>query len=312
MDSLYSTNRSFDDWIAHHKNRVEQLLSTRLEHKPIALESNAAATLVCAMQYSVMGDGKRLRPLLVYAAGLCVQAPLAVLDVLAASIELVHVYSLVHDDLPCMDDDDLRRGRPTCHKAYNEPTALLVGDALQSLAFEWLATPLPDCAPQAQLSMVLTLAQAIGEKGMAGGQAIDLASIGRELSQADLVDMHYKKTGALILAAIQLGLLAGKVALTLQQKQAFHAFGLSLGLLFQVVDDILDCEADTATLGKTAGKDVANNKPTYVQLLGLAGAKAEAQRLKLEVLHCLRDTALGEQKTAILLGLANWVTLRAY
>jgi farnesyl diphosphate synthase len=249
---------------------------------------------------------------LVYAAGLCVQAPLAVLDTLAASIELVHVYSLVHDDLPCMDDDDLRRGRPTCHKAYDEPTALLVGDALQSLAFEWLAAPLADCEPQAQLDIVLTLAQAIGESGMAGGQAIDLASVGRDLSQTELTAMHHKKTGALILAAIQLGLLAGKVALTPQQKQAFHAFGLSLGLLFQVVDDILDCEADTATLGKTAGKDAANNKPTYVQLLGLAGAKAEAQRLKREVIHCLHDTALGEQKTAILLGLSNWVTQRAY
>jgi farnesyl diphosphate synthase len=307
MHSTHSTAVHFDDWIAHHKNRVEQVLSTRLEPK-----SGTAATLACAMQYSVMGDGKRLRPLLVYAAGLCVQAPLAVLDTLAASIELVHVYSLVHDDLPCMDDDDLRRGRPTCHKAYDEPTALLVGDALQSLAFEWLAAPLADCEPQAQLDMVLTLAQAIGESGMAGGQAIDLASVGRDLSQTELTAMHHKKTGALILAAIQLGLLAGKVALTPQQKQAFHAFGLSLGLLFQVVDDILDCEADTATLGKTAGKDAANNKPTYVQLLGLAGAKAEAQRLKREVIHCLHDTALGEQKTAILLGLSNWVTQRAY
>ncbi|MBY0345617.1 MAG: polyprenyl synthetase family protein [Neisseriaceae bacterium] len=307
MYKPYSNFIHFEDWISHHKNRVENCLNARLEPK-----SGVATTLFSAMQYSVMGDGKRLRPLLVYAAGLCVQAPLAVLDVLAASVELVHVYSLVHDDLPCMDNDDLRRGRPTCHKIYDESTALLVGDALQSLAFEWLATQLPDCTGEQQLAMILTLAKAIGPNGMAGGQAIDLASVARSLSHAELIDMHHKKTGALILAAIELGLLAGKIILNFEQKQCFNAFGLSFGLLFQVVDDILDCEADTATLGKTAGKDAANNKPTYVQLLGLAGAKAEAQRLKFEVINHLRDTGLDEEKTAILLGLTNWVTQRTY
>jgi farnesyl diphosphate synthase len=203
-----------------------------------------------------------VRPLLAHAAGELTGAQPEALDIVGCAVEMIHAYSLVHDDLPCMDDDVLRRGRPTCHVEYDEPTALLVGDSLQTMAFELLASQ-GIGEPKRQLEMVALLAHASGSRGMAGGQAIDLASVGQPLSQPELELMHALKTGALIRAAVLLGALAGQ-ALTADERANLDRFAKRAGLLFQVVDDILDCTASTATLGKTAGKDEAADKPTYV------------------------------------------------
>lgn len=236
-----------------------------------------------AMRYATLGGGKRVRPLLVFAAGELSDAPPERLAIAACAVELIHVYSLVHDDLPCMDNDVLRRGRPTCHIEFDEATALLVGDSLQTLAFELLAShPLG----QHQLEMITLLAQASGSCGMAGGQAIDLAAVGKPLEQAELELMHALKTGALIRAAVLLGALAG-TPLSPEERQQLDRFAKRAGLLFQVVDDILDCTANTATLGKTAGKDAAADKPTYVTLLGLDAAREYAQDLHHEALAAL-------------------------
>ncbi len=231
-----------------------------------------------AMRYAALGGGKRVRPMLVYAAGELAGADARALDHAACAVEMIHAYSLVHDDMPCMDDDVLRRGKPTVHVEYDEATALLVGDALQTQAFLVLAEPdLLDDA-QRQLEAVQLLARASGSRGMAGGQAIDLASVGQTLDRESLEVMHLHKTGALIRASVQLGALCGDVPP--DAMQALDRFGKSIGLLFQVVDDILDAEADTSTLGKTAGKDAANNKPTYVTLLGASEAKRLAADLR--------------------------------
>lgn len=237
-----------------------------------------------AMRYAVLGAGKRVRPLLCHAAGLLSKAEPQRLDSAAAALELIHVYSLVHDDLPCMDDDVLRRGKPTCHVEFDEATALLVGDALQSLAFQVLAE-YPLCtgenAAARQLEMLHLLAQAAGSRGMAGGQAIDLAAVDQQLTLAELEFMHIHKTGALIRAAVLLGAACGEPLTDDAQRQLDH-YAKVVGLLFQIIDDILDSEADTATLGKTAGKDAANNKPTYVSLLGLSQAKTKTAELRAE------------------------------
>lgn len=231
-----------------------------------------------AMRYAALGGGKRVRPMLVYAAGEFAGADARALDHAACAVEMIHAYSLVHDDMPCMDDDVLRRGKPTVHVEYDEATALLVGDALQTQAFLVLAEPgLLDDAHR-QLEAVQLLARASGSRGMAGGQAIDLASVGQTLDRESLEVMHLHKTGALIRASVQLGALCGDVPP--DALQALDRFGKSIGLLFQVVDDILDAEADTTTLGKTAGKDAANNKPTYVTLLGASEAKRLAADLR--------------------------------
>jgi len=207
------------------------------------------------------------------------------LDVVACAVEMIHAYSLVHDDLPCMDDDVLRRGRPTCHVEFDEPTALLVGDSLQTLAFELLATQTIG-EPGRQLEMIALLAHASGSRGMAGGQAIDLASVGKPLNQPELELMHALKTGALIRAAVLLGALSGET-LSSDERNNLDRFAKRAGLLFQVVDDILDCTANTATLGKTAGKDEAADKPTYVSLLGLDAARAYAEELRRDALDAL-------------------------
>jgi farnesyl diphosphate synthase len=239
-----------------------------------------------AMRYTVLGGGKRVRPLLAFAAGELGEAPLERVERAAAAVELIHAYSLVHDDLPCMDDDVLRRGRPTCHVAFDEATALLVGDALQSLAFQILSErPLtPD--PCVQLQMVHTLSVAAGSRGMAGGQAIDLASTGEELTLPELENMHIHKTGALIRAAALLG---GQCGTGLDSDELGHLdrFAKCAGLAFQVVDDVLDAESDTETLGKTAGKDARQNKATYVSTLGLVRARAFADELRDEALAAL-------------------------
>jgi len=238
-----------------------------------------------AMRYAVLGSGKRVRPLLAYAAGEVTGAPDVRVDRVAAAVELVHAYSLVHDDLPCMDDDVLRRGRPTCHVAFDEATALLVGDALQSLAFGVLAEQ-PVCTePAEQLEMMALLACAIGSRGMAGGQAIDLASTGQELSLPELENMHIHKTGELIRASVMLGARCGSCDAA--TAAALDRFARYAGLAFQVVDDVLDAESDSQTLGKTAGKDARQNKATYVSLMGVARAREFAAELREQALQAL-------------------------
>ncbi len=271
-------NSSFTDWMAATQGRTETALSRLLPAR-----DSIPQRLHDAMRYATLGGGKRIRPLLVFAAGELSDAPPERLAIAACAVELIHVYSLVHDDLPCMDNDVLRRGRPTCHIEFDEATALLVGDSLQTLAFELLAShPLG----QHQLEMITLLAQASGSCGMAGGQAIDLAAVGKPLEQAELELMHALKTGALIRAAVLLGALAG-TPLSPEERQQLDRFAKRAGLLFQVVDDILDCTANTATLGKTAGKDAAADKPTYVALLGLDAAREYAQDLRHEALAAL-------------------------
>ena len=271
-------NSSFTDWMAATQGHTETALARLLPAR-----DSIPQRLHDAMRYATLGGGKRVRPLLVFAAGELSNAPPERLAIAACAVELIHVYSLVHDDLPCMDNDVLRRGRPTCHIEFDEATALLVGDSLQTLAFELLAShPLG----QHQLEMITLLAQASGSCGMAGGQAIDLAAVGKPLEQAELELMHALKTGALIRAAVLLGALAG-TPLSPEERQQLDRFAKRAGLLFQVVDDILDCTANTATLGKTAGKDAAADKPTYVTLLGLDAAREYAQDLRHEALAAL-------------------------
>lgn len=252
--------------------RIEQALEQRLPPP-----DRLPASLHEAMRYAVLGGGKRLRPALVYITGelLCI-AP-EQLDGAACAIELIHAYSLVHDDLPAMDNDDLRRGKPTCHKAYGEATAILVGDALQSLAFAVLADESDGSAtPGQRLAMLRELAQAAGSLGMAGGQAIDIAATQSRQSLTDLQHMHRLKTGALIRAAVRLAALAAP-ALEAEKTRALDAYAEAIGLAFQIRDDILDVEGSTDQLGKTQGSDRAHDKSTYVSLLGLDAAKARAR-----------------------------------
>ncbi|WP_019939004.1 polyprenyl synthetase family protein [Bordetella sp. FB-8] len=265
---------SFPDWLRDRAAHIDRVLEELL---PTA--GQAPQRLHEAMRYAVLGGGKRVRAALVYAAGhaSCNGTPAteASLDRAAAAIELIHAYSLVHDDLPCMDDDTLRRGRPTVHVQFDEATAMLAGDAMQPLAFELLAG-MPT-APALAAQAVTILAHASGSLGMAGGQAIDLGSVGRSLTRDQLQTMHSMKTGAMLAASVTLGgIVAGASSAT---RQALDAYGRSIGLAFQVVDDILDVTADMASLGKTPGKDAADNKPTYVSLLGLDEARSYARQL---------------------------------
>jgi farnesyl diphosphate synthase len=235
------------------------------------------ARLHQAMRYAALEGGKRVRPLLVFAAGDLFDAEAGALARSAAAVEMIHAYSLVHDDMPCMDDDALRRGKPTVHVKYDEATALLVGDALQSQAFLVLAEG--DNDPARKLAMIRLLARASGSTGMCGGQAIDLASVGLSLSLAELEQMHRLKTGALLRVSVLIGALCGK-ALSDSEEAALAGYADAIGLAFQVVDDVLDATADSVTLGKTAGKDAADNKPTYVSILGLEESKALANKLR--------------------------------
>jgi geranylgeranyl pyrophosphate synthase len=252
---------------AEWRTRAERELTRRLE-----AADPGTPRLLSAMRYSTLGGGKRLRPVLVYATGSALGAQLEVLDDAAVAVELIHAYSLIHDDLPAMDDDDLRRGRPTCHKAYDEGTAVLAGDALQALAFEVLAgdahSPL---SPAARLQQVQVLAAGIGTAGMAGGQAIDLEAVGRRVDTAHLEAMHRRKTGALIQASVLLGAIASSIAAG-NEFEALRVYGAELGLAFQIQDDVLDVAGETAAIGKTAGSDAARGKPTYPSLFGLESA----------------------------------------
>lgn len=240
-----------------------------------------------ALRYAVLDGGKRMRPLLVYATGEALGIAPDHLDIPAAAVELIHVYSLVHDDLPAMDDDDLRRGKPTCHKAFDEPTAILVGDALQALAFQILAAHPRMMASAAQrLRMIELLGQAAGSRGMVGGQAIDLAAVGQVLTEVELENMHIHKTGALIRASVLLAAY-GADAIDAQRLQQLDHFAKCIGLAFQVQDDILDVESDTQTLGKTRGADEAAGKPTYPSIIGLSASKAKLQDLYDEAMNAL-------------------------
>ena len=270
--------------ISELQARIEDVLDRWLppaETHPVRLHE--------AMRYSVLGGGKRIRPVLAYAAGRALGIDPRQIDGAAAAVELIHVYSLIHDDLPAMDDDDLRRGKPTCHKAFDEAMAILAGDAIQALAFHILAhDPALVDDPARRLEMIDSLATAAGSRGMAGGQAIDLGSVGQELDIAQLEDMHIHKTGALIRASVMLGALSAPHAGPAQLEQLDH-YAKCIGLAFQIRDDILDVESDTETLGKTQGADEALNKPTYPSILGLKASKAQALSLHEEALDSLAD-----------------------
>lgn len=275
-------NHDFSAWMSHIQTRTETALDAFLPGKTLTPQR-----LHDAMRYATLGGGKRVRPLLCHAAGSLFPASPEALDAAACAVELIHAYSLVHDDLPCMDDDVLRRGKPTVHIEFDEATAMLAGDALQSLAFHVLAKPglVDDAARQVQ--MLELLAHASGSRGMAGGQAVDLDSVGKSITVAELEFMHVHKTGALIRAAVLLGAHCGQA--DANALDALSRYANRVGLLFQVVDDILDTEADTATLGKTAGKDEANNKPTYVSLLGAKRARELAIELRDDAHAALAD-----------------------
>ncbi len=293
---------AFIDQLNRFQQRAERALDARLPATELT-----PSTLHAAMRYVTLDGGKRVRASLVYAAGQAVGAPDSALDVPACAVELIHAYSLVHDDLPSMDNDDLRRGKPTCHKAYDEATALLAGDALQSLAFEILAQDAAlTISSHQRLNMIALLAQAAGSQGMAGGQAIDLASAGQSISLMQLEDMHRRKTGALIHAAVMLG--AHTQENTAAAKlQALEQYSRAVGLAFQITDDILDVEGRADTLGKNPGVDQARGKPTYTSVLGLAEAKKRAKMLRAQALESL--TPLGDNG-ALLADLAEFIIER--
>jgi geranylgeranyl pyrophosphate synthase len=288
--------------IASYRSRIETVLDQCL-----ALPDSGTARLREAMRYSTLGGGKRLRPSLVYLTGESLGAALEELDSAAAAVELIHVYSLVHDDLPAMDNDDLRRGRPTCHRAYDEATAILVGDALQVLAFAVLANDTAGHQDSVvRLAMIRVLAQATGTSGMAGGQAVDLAAVGQNLTVGDIENMHRRKTGALIQGSVLLGALAAGVTAG-PQLEGLRRFGAEIGLAFQIQDDILDVEGDPSLLGKSTGADAAHNKPTYPSTAGLGAARDRARGLRDDAIAALQP--LGTRGSA-LAELAHFVVSR--
>jgi farnesyl diphosphate synthase len=302
MDTRVNAVADFDfaPWMAAHLQAVEAALSRWVP-------AHAPAGLGDAMRYAVLDGGKRLRPLLVMAACESTGGDAATALCAACAVELIHAYSLVHDDMPCMDNDILRRGKPTVHVKFGQAQALLAGDALQALAFE-LLTPLDSSvSPQVQARLCALLARAAGEAGMAGGQAIDLSSVGIQLGEDQLREMHRLKTGALLQASVAMGAACGTT--TAAQAAALNDYGAAIGLAFQVVDDILDVVADSATLGKTAGKDADNDKPTYVSLMGLEPARAYAQTLYTQAVSALHTSGLAD--TRALRALADMVVQRS-
>lgn len=290
------------DKIKSYQSQVDKALEYWLPDEKIQ-----PVHLHTAMRYSVLGDGKRIRPVLAYATGQALGIPLASLDGPGCAVELIHAYSLIHDDLPAMDDDDLRRGRPTCHKAFDEATAILAGDALQALSFHILAH---DSAMQTsaenRLKMIDVLALASGSRGMAGGQAIDLASVGQELSLAQLENMHIHKTGALIRSAVKMGALSC-LDITDDQIDKLDHYAKCIGLAFQVWDDVLDIEGDTEVIGKPQGSDIERGKPTYPNLLGLAGAKQTAADLHDQAIESLQGF---DEKADTLRWIAGYIVSR--
>ncbi|HEY4137324.1 MAG TPA: farnesyl diphosphate synthase [Casimicrobiaceae bacterium] len=289
----------FAVWSRERQRRIEDVLAEALSNSAMP----APAQLGEAMRYAVLGGGKRVRPLLAYAAGEAVAADVADVDQVAAALELVHAYSLIHDDLPCMDDDAVRRGRASCHVAFGEATALLAGDALQARAFALIAhSRLDDRADACAL-----LADAAGASGMAGGQAIDLGATGRSVDLSELTAMHRMKTGAMIRASVGLGARASKRR-SPADDAALDSYAAAIGLAFQIVDDVLDVEGTSASIGKTVGKDAANNKPTFVSLLGAAEARKRADALGKEAQSAV---ALFGDRARRLTELADWIVLRS-
>ena len=283
--------------------RMERALSRLLPGSHVA-----PARLHEAMRYAVLGGGKRVRPLLCFAAGEVTRALPERLEVAASAVELMHAYSLVHDDLPCMDDDVLRRGKPTVHVEYDQATAVLAGDALQTLAFQLLAEQRLAEEPREQLEMVKLLGIAAGSRGMAGGQSIDLAATGNALTLPELEFMHIHKTGALIRAAVLLGFWCGEKASEAERKH-LDRYAKAVGLAFQVVDDVLDADANTATLGKTAGKDAKQGKPTYVSVIGLPAARRMADELRQEAQAAIADFGPRARRLS---ELADFIVLRKF
>ena len=299
----------FEAFLADCRERCESALQHLLPgDSRFAHPGETADTLHEACAYALLGGGKRVRPVLVYAAAAAVDAATDpdALDHAACAMEMIHVYSLVHDDLPAMDDDDLRRGKPSCHKAFDEATAILVGDGLQARAFELLAAT-PGVDDTTRAAMVRTLAAAAGLHGMVGGQAVDVAAVDRDLDLEQLQAMHALKTGALIRAALLLGgLLAGASD---AQLRSLDEYGRHIGLAFQVVDDILDVEGDPAALGKTRGKDGEANKPTYVKLMGLEGAREESRKLLEQAVQSVRPFGAAAEP---LRALARYIVERSH
>ncbi|MFM2434721.1 MAG: hypothetical protein RL063_700 [Pseudomonadota bacterium] len=306
-----SAQLDFDAWVKLKQAHIEQVLDRILPSADLI-----PTTLHSAMRYSILGGGKRVRALLCYAAAeIYIQGTssveISLADSAACSLELMHAYSLVHDDMPCMDDDNLRRGKPSCHKQYDDATALLVGDSLQSLAFSAISQISTSQNAQQQLHMLHILAKAAGSLGMAGGQAIDLSSVGKPLNQTELETMHRLKTGALIEAAVLIGAASSQSEASTNNAEilALSRYAANIGLAFQVVDDILDVEGDSKILGKTAGKDADNNKPTYVTLLGLEAAKIYAEQLHDEALDALKPFS---KKALRLQQLADFIMYRRF
>ena len=298
------TDVSFQELLRTYRERSEDTLQRWLPKPGIQ-----PSRLHEAMRYAALNGGKRVRPVLAYATGGALGAGLDTLDGPACAVELIHSYSLVHDDLPAMDDDDLRRGKPTCHRAYDEGIALLVGDALQSLAFYVLSHDAKIIAdPARRLEMIENLSLAAGSRGMAGGQAIDLAAVGATLNLAELENMHIHKTGALIRASVKLGALSAPEAPP-DVVAGLDRYAKCVGLAFQVQDDVLDVESDTETLGKTQGSDLAKNKPTYPALVGLSRAKQIAEELHEQALDSIRDL---DQRAAPLRWLSAYIVGREH
>lgn len=297
------TETDFQGWMGAVQARMETALGRLLPAAQVA-----PAKLHEAMRYAVLEGGKRVRPLLAFAAGELSGAQRERVEIAAAAVEMIHAYSLVHDDMPCMDDDVLRRGKPTVHVEYDEATALLVGDALQSLAFQLISENRLSEKPADQLEMIRTLAAAAGSRGMAGGQQIDLDATGKPLTLPELELMHIHKTGALIRAAVLLGFWCGE-KINESEKSSLDRYAKAVGLAFQVVDDVLDSEASTATLGKTAGKDAKQGKPTYVSILGLPAARRMADELRQEAQAAIADFGARARRLS---ELADFIVLRKF
>ena len=300
---MIATELHFQSWMGAIQARMEEALARLLPAAQVA-----PARLHEAMRYATLGGGKRVRPLLAFGAGELVGAPAERVELAAAAVELIHAYSLVHDDLPCMDDDVLRRGKPTVHVEFDEATALLAGDALQALAFQILTEHRLADDPAVQLEMVKALAVAAGSRGMAGGQAIDLQSTGKQLTLPELESMHIHKTGALIRAAVFAGAACGG-RLDAASRAGLDRYAKCIGLAFQVVDDVLDAEASTATLGKTSGKDARQGKLTYVSAMGIVRARGLAEELRRDA-HAALD-GFGERARR-LRELADFIGLRKF
>lgn len=284
-------HNAFSRWMMTTQQHIELTLEHYLPNS-----TNAPQHFHSALRYAALSGGKRLRALLVCAAGELVEAEAEILYTIAAAVEFMHAYSLVHDDMPALDNDVLRRGKPSCHVAFGEACALLVGDTLQTLAFDVLSRPFAQISSTVQLAMVQQFAHAAGYAGMAGGQAVDLESVGQSISLPELEYMHLLKTGALIRASVLMGAMAGANRLDEALSDKLDYFAKRIGLAFQVVDDVLDYEADTDTLGKTAGKDAAASKPTYVSLMGLGAAKGLVQELKEDALDALKPFGRSAQR----------------